>query len=179
MKNWFKILLPLVIVLSGLVLAQKIVANKKNQPVKSPYNSSVSGIKKENVTKIIIKDSKGEITLNKNGQDWQIGGKKADNSKIDQVFAIILDQSNNYELVSQNPDRALEFGLATGSATVKNLTLNDENKILLSVRVGSDSYPGTFIQVEGKPEIYLTSQSLNSLISSDPQNYLEFPKPAK
>lgn len=180
MKNWFKFLLPVTIVLAALVLGQKILNIKNKQPIKSQYFKEISNIKEWSVSKIVIKDGKGELTISKNGPDWFLNdGKKADASKISQLLMALLNPDNNYELISQDPLRSGDFGLASTSATLKNLSLSNSNQTLLSVKIGDDSYPGTFIQIENRPEVYLTSQSLSTLISSDPKKYLETPKLTK
>lgn len=180
MKNWSKILLPLTITLAAILFAQKIYNSKNSQPILPSYNQRVLNIKAASIDRITLTDKNGQLILNKNPEGWWLNNKKADAARVQELLSIILGPTDiDYELISQNLDRSAEFGLATTSATIKKLTFSKQNQPLLTVRIGNESYPGTFVQIENEANVYLTRQSLGSLISSDPQNFYEKSKPTK
>lgn len=169
MRNWFKIFLPLAVVLIGIVIAQKINSSRLRQIPQSLYLQKVSKINETAIDRVSLKDKNGELVLIKNGEDWLVNNKKVDGNKVKQILDIILDREGyNYDLISQNLNRAEEFGLATTSA--RRVVLNSGSDEVLAVSVGLDSYPGTFIKIGNATEVYLTRQSLGSLINSDPSN---------
>jgi len=171
MKSWTTYLIPVFIILTGVVVGQKILQNNQSKPAKSGYLQAVAGISESSIDNLVISDDKGTLTLNKQNGTWKLDGKNADQQVVNNIISVILDKNGgNYELVSQNPGRFSDLSVGDASAKV---TLKSGNVEKLTLIVGSSNYPGTFVRPQKENSVYLTSQSLGEISTAQRQNYFD------
>ena len=169
MRNWSRYLLSSAIILSGIFVAQLILGLPSFQKKTSGYGPQVSKIQESSINGLTLKEGSLEFDLKQTNENWILEGRKADTTKIDEIFSLILEKSGPYDLASDNPSHFSDFGIASESATLVTLKSNDEPK--LSVLLGKISYPGQFISVKDAQSVYLARTSLDFL---EPLNKAEF-----
>ncbi|MCL5004320.1 MAG: DUF4340 domain-containing protein [Patescibacteria group bacterium] len=169
MKNWGRFLLPLIIILAAILAAQQIYHYKFETKASSGYNQATADFKTGDIDQIEIKDSQSNLKLNHNDAPWTVLDKPADEIKINQLLTAFFPKNNQYELVSGNPGKLSQFGL--DSANVKTIVFHFKSGRSFTVLSGNYSTPGNFLKIDGDNRVYLSDQSLSSLISTDPQSY--------
>jgi len=157
-----KLLLLMFIVLLAIVffptLWPKYFDTKKNPEI------VLTTFTKDSTKKIILKDATRELTLDKNGDVWNIATYSASPDKIDALFQN-LSSASEVSLVSNNPTNAGDYGISSQSAT--RLILQDSSG-QASVLVGNSSSTGTsfYAQKEGSKNIYLMNGGLKDILST-------------
>lgn len=108
----------------------------------------------DSVEKIVFGTPNQTITLQKQGDRWQINGKPAAQSEIDALFAA-LRETTIKELAGENPANHGEFGITDALAT--RLEIGDEVVLLGSGGVTPDSF---YLRQKDAARVYLASGEL-------------------
>lgn len=123
------------------------------------------------VNKIVLKVADKELTLERKDNEWQVGGKKASQTKVEELLKLI--QKPQVELVSQNPERHADLGM-NDSVANRISFWQGEKEVTMLVASGS----GQLVRQKDKQNVYRLSQSL--YLSADPTSWQapEEPTPA-
>ncbi len=129
---------------------------------------SLFRIKQDEITAVeVIRSQSQSIIFKKQGERWVIKqpvDTLADSTTVDSLLRNI-EEAKIDRTFKDGGQRAQEYGLKNPRLTLKVITSTDE-KIL---RVGNDDYSATkvYVQHEGGPEVYLTSDSILTMADKD------------
>lgn len=147
MKNKnLKILGVIFLIFAGLVVWQ--IYSPQLLPESSPYFNSMKSINKDSINTVSISSKTGSVTLQKEKGGWLVNGKKADSSKVGELFDSLFPV-NSPDLVTRNDKRFAEFEL-TGNLATK-ISLDKKKTIFL----GKVSYPNIYARIDGQNEVFL------------------------
>ncbi|MCR5062399.1 MAG: DUF4340 domain-containing protein [Treponema sp.] len=142
-------------VLLGVLIINLIISSKssiKNFEIKEDFNS------------ILISKADGEISLTKDGEEWFVGNEKlpAENYSVENIVDAVssIKVLDKVASLSEYTKETYEF---TDNNAITVLVKNDD-KVLRKIVLGKKStvYSQTFITLDDKNDIYLSTGSLRS-----------------
>lgn len=142
-------------VLLGVLIINLIISSKssiKNFEIKEDFNS------------ILISKADGEISLTKDGEEWFVGNEKlpAENYSVENIVDAVssIKVLDKVASLSEYTKETYEF---TDNNVITVLVKNDD-KVLRKIVLGKKStvYSQTFITLDDKNDIYLSTGSLRS-----------------
>lgn len=142
-------------VLLGVLIINLIISSKssiKNFEIKEGFNS------------ILISKADGEISLTKDGEEWFVGNEKlpAENYSVENIVDAVssIKVLDKVASLSEYTKETYEF---TDNNAITVLVKNDD-KVLRKIVLGKKStvYSQTFITLDDKNDIYLSTGSLRS-----------------
>ena len=142
-------------VLLGVLIINLIISSKssiKNFEIKEDFNS------------ILISKADGEISLTKDGEEWFVGNEKlpAENYSVENIVDAVssIKVLDKVASLSEYTKETYEF---TDNNSITVLVKNDD-KVLRKIVLGKKStvYSQTFITLDDKNDIYLSTGSLRS-----------------
>jgi len=145
----FKVLLIIILVL-GAVVGWRVVGGKI-LPQKSEYFQKL-GIKKEQVRTINLSSGGKSVELKKEGEVWKIKGKKAKETEVNELLAVLFPQ-NPPEVVAKTSSRHSQMGVDEAGAI--KIKLNGEKEIWLGKSTGG----GNYLRFPGADEVWLAKGS--------------------
>jgi hypothetical protein len=160
--------------LAIIFLALLIVAILlKNNPFKkeSVAETLLPDISAENISKVNFMDIGGEniIQLEKNNEDWILTGEgiEATTAAFIKVENLIntLALLNKENLISQNPDKFVDFNLSDDLAK-KIILTHGEDSINLMVGKDAANFSGSYIRVQNDNFVYKSKDPLSTYFST-------------
>jgi hypothetical protein len=158
---------PLLIILGilAIFLAFREVLPKIRQS-ESLYVASLREVPKDGITSIILTQGKDTVTLKKDGNDWKVGDKKADNTKIDELL-VSLYPTDFPETVSTSKDRYSEYGVSEDNSFI--VSLNDKIKLF----IGKSGTFGTYVRLDGKDGVFALKNITTSTLTPTIGNWAD------
>ena len=145
----FRVLLIIILVL-GAVVGWRVVGGKI-LPQKSEYFQKL-GIKKEQVRTINLSFQGKSVELKKEGEVWKIKGKKAKETEVNELLAVLFPQ-NPPEVVAKTSSRHSQMGVDEAGAI--KIKLNGEKEIWL----GKSTAGGNYLRFPSADEVWLVKGS--------------------
>jgi len=145
----FKVLLIIILAL-GAVVGWRTTGGKFLSQ-KSGYFQKL-GIKKEQVRTIGLSQQEKIVELKKEGEIWKIKGKKAKETEVNELLAVLFPQ-NTPQIVAKTSSRHQQMGVDEGGAI--KIKLNGEKEIWL----GKSTAGGNYLRFPGSEGVWLVKGS--------------------
>lgn len=157
MQNKLKLLITILIVLSGLLVFKSYLPQLV--PKASLYKEKIKNLKKETVTNLLISNKSESVKLTKDGEFWKVDGKKADKDKVtDLLKGIIPDEFP--QLISSSESRQSEFETTKELGT--SVSVNDNLNLIFGKSVTGG---GIYVRVDGDKNVFLFKNIYTSSLS--------------
>ncbi|MDD5930209.1 MAG: DUF4340 domain-containing protein [Spirochaetales bacterium] len=165
----------LILIIADLILLAVLIINLIISSKSSIKNFEI----KEDINSILITKADGEISLTKNGEDWFVGNENlpAENYSVENLVEAVssIKVLDKVASLSEYTKETYEF---TDNNSITVLVKNND-KVLRKIVLGKKStvYSQTFITLDDKNDIYLSTGSLrskfeiteNDLIKAEPE----------
>ena len=169
----------LILIIADLILLAVLIINLIISSKSSIKNFEI----KEDINSILITKADGEISLTKNGEDWFVGNENlpAENYSVENLVEAVssIKVLDKVASLSEYTKETYEF---TDNNSITVLVKNND-KVLRKIVLGKKStvYSQTFITLDDKNDIYLSTGSLrskfeiteNDLIKAEPEQQTE------
>jgi hypothetical protein len=126
----------------------------------APASHPVKKADIEKINRLVIQGPAGSVTLEKKGKDWNLTAPVQDAAEPS-VPAEILRTLENFtlgEIVSENPAKYEQFGLAAGRANHLQAFAEGQPKPILDAYVGKTvgtNYKNSYFRFEGSNAVYI------------------------
>ena len=165
----------LILIIADLILLAVLIINLIISSKSSIKNFEI----KEDINSILITKADGEISLTKNGEEWFVGNENlpAENYSVENLVEAVssIKVLDKVASLSEYTKETYEF---TDNNSITVLVKNND-KVLRKIVLGKKStvYSQTFITLDDKNDIYLSTGSLrskfeiteNDLIKAEPE----------
>lgn len=165
----------LILIIADLILLAVLIINLIISSKSSIKNFEI----KEDINSILITKADGEISLTKNGEEWFVGNENlpAENYSVENLVEAVssIKVLDKVASLSEYTKETYEF---TDNNSITVLVKNND-KVLRKIVLGKKStvYSQTFITLDDKNDIYLSTGSLrskfeiteNELIKAEPE----------
>lgn len=155
-KNLSKLIAVLAVLTILLLLKTAVLPRLQTQ--ESGYTQITKDIDKGTLSAITLEKKDEKVQLIKEGQQWKVEGKRAQQTKVEQLIEG-LTKPTGVQLVAQTDARHSELGVVTGEGTLMTL---GERKFI----AGAPSISGVYIRAEKNNDVYLLSALSSSTIST-------------
>lgn len=150
----------LILIIADLILLAVLIINLIISSKSSIKNFEI----KEDINSILITKADGEISLTKNGEEWFVGNENlpAENYSVENLVEAVssIKVLDKVASLSEYTKETYEF---TDNNSITVLVKNND-KVLRKIVLGKKStvYSQTFITLDDKNDIYLSTGSLRS-----------------
>lgn len=165
----------LILIIADFILLAVLIINLIISSKSSIKNFEI----KEDINSILITKADGEISLTKNGEEWFVGNENlpAENYSVENLVEAVssIKVLDKVASLSEYTKETYEF---TDNNSITVLVKNND-KVLRKIVLGKKStvYSQTFITLDDKNDIYLSTGSLrskfeiteNDLIKAEPE----------
>ncbi|MBC8479627.1 MAG: DUF4340 domain-containing protein [FCB group bacterium] len=162
-------------VLSALVLINRYAQNRHKTVSDHVFSGELVQI-----NKVLIQKGEDAIELARNGETWDISGNDTlviNQTRIDNLFDKVLTVRHE-TMVSTNPDKWATYSIDDSTGTHLALIDGKGNTIGYYVFGRSKTdWSHNYIRFEGKPEVYLTSESVLHHLNTGPTFWGVKPEP--
>lgn len=179
MTNKSKLSLYLIIALAALIAVFILWQNPLDHKTTQDNNQTILTKSLDDVKKIeITKDTKTTL-LDKLDDKWVVTSENNVEANPEYVTKLLdsLKEVKTGTIISQNPDKFMNFDLAEGMGTMIKLS-DSQNNILLELQVGKmgPAYTQSYVKLPNSSNVLLINQNL--LLSLTPSTWVKPPETA-
>lgn len=161
------VLFAIFIALAAFVYFYEIIGGREREEARN-LGESLLRTKQEEITAVeILRSQQEEISLNKEDEEWRLEHPvktSADRSTVD-VLLRDLSQANRDRTFPEGGTRVEEYGLHEPSMTLRIQADGKEQTLLVGNKDFTGSY--VYVQFQGEPQVFLTSQVLVTTAGKD------------